>query len=117
MGLINAMRATTSGLAAQRVRMDTVSGNVANIDTTRTPDGGAYRRHVVNFAAADNGMPFANLVAKFNGQASTGVVLTQVNVNQYAHYGYNDGSFRYGQYKPAKLSKPSPLPSGRQIAH
>lgn len=46
-----------------------------------------------------------------------GVVLTQVNVNQYAHYGYNDGSFRYGQYKPAKLSKPSPLPSGRQIAH
>jgi flagellar basal-body rod protein FlgC len=81
MGLINAMRATTSGLAAQRVRMDTVSGNVANIDTTRTPEGGAYRRHVVNFAAADNGMPFANLVAKFNGQASTGVVLTQVTTD------------------------------------
>ncbi|MCC6386357.1 MAG: flagellar basal body rod protein FlgC [Dehalococcoidia bacterium] len=81
MGLINAMRATTSGLAAQRVRMDTVSGNVANIDTTRTPEGGAYKRHVVNFASADNALPFANIVAKFSGQASTGVVLTQVTTD------------------------------------
>lgn len=81
MGLINAMRATTSGLAAQRVRMDTVSGNVANIDTTRTPEGGAYKRHVVRFSSADNALPFASIVAKFSGQASAGVVLTQVDTD------------------------------------
>lgn len=82
MGLLSAISATASGLTAQRVRMDTVSGNVANIDTTSTPDGsGPYRRHVVRFASADNALPFANVVQKFTGGADTGVVLTQVTVD------------------------------------
>ncbi|MGB4861034.1 MAG: flagellar basal body protein, partial [Tepidiformaceae bacterium] len=34
------MANTASGLTAQRVRMDTVSSNVANLDTTNTPEGG-----------------------------------------------------------------------------
>lgn len=81
MGLINALSASASGLAAQRVRMDTVSANVANIDTTRTPEGGPYRRHVVHFAAADNAMPFAAVVSRFTGEPGDGVVLTQVDVD------------------------------------
>lgn len=82
MGLIQAMSATASGLAAQRVRMDTVSGNVANIDTTRTADGtGPYKRHVVRLASADSALPFANVVERFTNGASTGVVLTQVDVD------------------------------------
>ncbi|MFN0147161.1 MAG: flagellar basal body rod protein FlgC [Dehalococcoidia bacterium] len=83
MGLMRSIGATMSGIAAQRVRMDTVSGNVANIDTTRTPDGsGPYRRHVVRFSSADNALPFAQVVQKFTGPATTGVVLTNVSVDE-----------------------------------
>jgi flagellar basal-body rod protein FlgC len=79
MGLFQAISATASGLAAQRVRMDTISGNVANLDTTRTPDGaGPYRRHIVRFSAASASLPFSNIVQRFTGQAQDGVVLTEV---------------------------------------
>lgn len=81
MGLLRSIAASASGLAAQRVRMDTVSNNVANIDTTSTPEGGPYQRKVVRFASGDPALPFANVVRKFMGGASTGVVLTQVSVD------------------------------------
>jgi flagellar basal-body rod protein FlgC len=38
-----------SGLTAQRLRMDVVANNIANVNTTRTPEGGPYRREVVVF--------------------------------------------------------------------
>lgn len=78
MGLLGAISATASGLQAQRVRMDVVSSNVANIDTTRTDEGGPYQRQVVRFSAASSGAPFGNLVAQFSGQPEGGVVVTQV---------------------------------------
>lgn len=78
MSLIRAIASAASGLAAQRVRMDVVSNNVANIDTTRTPEGGPYRRQVVRFATGDPALPFASVIRKFLGGGSTGVVLTQV---------------------------------------
>ncbi len=82
MSLIRAIQSTTSGLAAQRVRMDVVSSNVANIDTTRTPDGeGPYKRQVVRFTAGGGAVPFSNLVAQMNGQPQNGVVLTSVSVD------------------------------------
>lgn len=77
MGLIGAISASSSGLAAQRVRMDVISANVANLDTTATEDGGPYTRRVVRFASGDPGLPFGNVVRRFTGGGS-GVVLTQV---------------------------------------
>jgi flagellar basal-body rod protein FlgC len=82
MGLISAIASTASGLQAQRVRMDVVSSNVANIDTTRDADGGPYQRKIVRFAAADQGAPFARLMSRFSGQPAEGVVLTQVDVDE-----------------------------------
>jgi flagellar basal-body rod protein FlgC len=41
-----------SGLSAQRARMETIAGNIANAGTTRTPAGGAYRRRMVELDAA-----------------------------------------------------------------
>lgn len=82
MGLIRALSASASGLAAQRVRMDVVSSNVANIETTATADGGPYRRQVVRFASGDSALPFASVVQRFTGGADTGVVLTQVGVDE-----------------------------------
>ncbi|MFA6144121.1 MAG: flagellar basal body rod protein FlgC [Sulfurimonas sp.] len=41
------------GLSAQRVRVNTVSSNIANAQTTRTAEGGPYRRQEVIFKAID----------------------------------------------------------------
>lgn len=38
---------SASGLTAQRLRMDVISSNIANAQTTRTPEGGPYRRQMV----------------------------------------------------------------------
>src|SRR5262245_63545577 len=43
------MRVSASGLSAERERMDVIAENLANARTTRTPDGGPYRRKVVLF--------------------------------------------------------------------
>jgi flagellar basal-body rod protein FlgC len=82
MGLIRALASSASGLAAQRVRMDVVSSNVANIETTSTPEGGPYQRKVVRFASGDTALPFSNVIRRFTGGADTGVVLTRVGVDQ-----------------------------------
>lgn len=50
MSVFSGMRISASGLSAERLRMDIISSNVANAKTTRTEDGGAYRRKVASFA-------------------------------------------------------------------
>lgn len=48
MDFFTAMRISSSGLTVQRTRMNVTSSNLANVDTTRTPEGGAYKpRHAV----------------------------------------------------------------------
>lgn len=47
MGFLSGMDISASGLTAQRLRMDVIAENIANIDTTRTAEGGAYRRQYV----------------------------------------------------------------------
>ena len=49
MGMFNGMAISGSGLTAQGYRMDIISENLANIDTTRTSDGTPYRRKMVTF--------------------------------------------------------------------
>ena len=44
MGIFSSMDIAGTGLSAQRVRMDVISNNIANANTTRTPDGNAFRR-------------------------------------------------------------------------
>ena len=48
--LFDGMRASSSGMAAERVRIDVVAKNLANAEVTSTPAGGPYRREVVRFA-------------------------------------------------------------------
>lgn len=50
MGLFTTFRISASGLTAQRLRMDVVASNLANTETTRTLEGGPYRRQRVEFA-------------------------------------------------------------------
>ena len=49
--IFSAFRISTSGLTAQRLRMDTIAANVANAETTRTAEGGPYKRQLVVFSA------------------------------------------------------------------
>jgi flagellar basal-body rod protein FlgC len=51
MNFFDALRVSSSGLAAQRVRMNLAANNLANINTTKTPEGGPYRRKDVVFAS------------------------------------------------------------------
>ncbi len=50
MGMFNSFNIASTGLTAQRLRMDLISSNIANSTTTRTPEGGAYRRQRAIFA-------------------------------------------------------------------
>lgn len=45
----NTMRISASGLSAERLRMDTISSNIANVNTTRGENGQAYRRKIAVF--------------------------------------------------------------------
>ncbi len=47
MDLMSALKISSSGMALQRARMNVVSSNLANINTTRTPEGGPYKRKSV----------------------------------------------------------------------
>ena len=51
MSMFDSMEISSSGLAAQRTKMKVISSNIANINTTRTPGGGPYRRKDVIFGA------------------------------------------------------------------
>ena len=49
MGMFFGIDASASGLTAERLRMDVISNNIANSNTTRTETGGAYKRRFVVF--------------------------------------------------------------------
>jgi flagellar basal-body rod protein FlgC len=59
MAFLNSINISASGLTAERLRMDVISRNIANVNTTRTSDGTPYRRQVVVFQEADKQLPFS----------------------------------------------------------
>ncbi len=50
MGMFLGIDTSASGLTAERLRMDVISNNIANANTTRTENGGAYHRRYVVFS-------------------------------------------------------------------
>ena len=55
---LNSFDISGYGLSAQRVRVNTISSNIANAQTTRTTEGGPYRRKEVVFRAIDFNQEF-----------------------------------------------------------
>lgn len=49
MSIFGAIDVAASGMTAERLRLDVISNNIANVNTTRTADGGPYRRQYVVF--------------------------------------------------------------------
>jgi len=76
------LRISSSGLSAQRMRMNTISSNIANINTTRTPEGGPYRRKDVVFEAMPEARNFGELVTSAPNDSLQRVQVTDVHVDQ-----------------------------------
>jgi len=51
MDFLTSFRICSSGFAAQRVKMDIIASNLANVSTTRTPEGGPYKRKIAIFSS------------------------------------------------------------------
>ena len=79
MNLFSTLDIAASGLAAQRKRVEVLAENIANAETTRTPDGGPYRRRRVIFEGAPPREGFA--FALRDAQAA-GVKVSQVVEDQ-----------------------------------
>ena len=79
MGIFNAIDASASGLTAERLRMDVISNNIANANTTRTATGGAYRRQMVVFQPRTNQPSFLQTL---NNQLSGGEGVRVVEIKQ-----------------------------------
>lgn len=56
MGLFTSINIAASGMSAERLRTDVISDNIANASTTRTQDGGAFRRSRVVLSQKENGI-------------------------------------------------------------
>lgn len=72
MGLFEGISISASGLTAQRLRMDVIANNIANVNTTRTPQGGPYVREMVSLAPRSSAFG-NNLQNALNGQNSPGM--------------------------------------------
>lgn len=59
---LTGFRVSGSGMTAQRSRMNTISSNIANINTTKTPEGGPYRRKDVVFEAMPDQRNFGEIL-------------------------------------------------------
>ncbi len=60
--LMKGLRISSSGMAAQRMRMNTISSNIANINTTKSPEGGPYRRKDVVFESMPEAKTFGEII-------------------------------------------------------
>lgn len=81
-GIFNGLNISASGLTAQSLRIDTISQNIANVNTTRDKDGNPYRRKTVVFAEkTDNAFQYALQVSQQSRATQTngnGVKVTAI---------------------------------------
>jgi len=77
--VFNSLNISASALKAQRIRLDTISANMANAETTRTPEGGPYRRKMVVFEPKQ--LSFANHLSMEKKRAMSGVQVSQIAVD------------------------------------
>ncbi len=78
MSLFGTLSVSASGLAAQRERATAIVENLANSETTRTPEGGPYRRKDVIFQPDAQSSPFSAIFQAELGPQVTGVSVAEV---------------------------------------
>src|SRR5580658_8450616 len=75
MSLFAALQVSASGMQAERTRAETLVENMANAETTRTPEGGPYKRKDVVFSSELQESPFS---AVFQNELATGVTVSDI---------------------------------------
>lgn len=79
MSFFSSLDTSASALTAQRLRMDVISQNMANVDTTRTENGGPYKRKVVLFQEIGSKASFAQYLGKaMDSDVGQGVRVTRI---------------------------------------
>ena len=82
MGMFDGMNVSATGMTAQRFRMDVISENIANVNTTREENGNVYRRKTVVFSEK-NSLNFGDtLYNSLNVYKPDGVRVTHVVTDQ-----------------------------------
>ncbi len=84
MDILTGMRVSASGMAAQRTRMNTISSNIANINTTRSPEGGPYRRKDVVLESMPEAKSFGEMLTNAPQKDVQRVQVTDVTVDHKA---------------------------------
>jgi flagellar basal-body rod protein FlgC len=79
MSLFSSLSVSASGMAAQRTRAALLVENIANAETTRTPEGGPYRRKDAVFSTMPVSSEFAS---ELQSQLQTGVTVSDISVDQ-----------------------------------
>lgn len=82
MSLFQLLSVSASGLEAQRRRAEVLTENLANSETTRTSQGGPYRRKDVIFASAKAEQPFQSVFQTELGSGVEGVRVAEVVEDQ-----------------------------------
>lgn len=82
MAMFLGIDAAASGLTAERLRMDVISNNIANANTTRTREGGAYHRRYVVFEPrqARSQSPFDSMLQSMTDKATAGEGVRAVSI-------------------------------------
>ena len=77
MSVFGAMDVSATGMTAQQTRMDTISENIANVNTTRDANGNVYKRKTVVFE--EKSYPsFSESLSMANGHIGKGVKVSQI---------------------------------------
>ncbi len=78
MDFFTSMAVSSSAMSAERKRMNLISGNLANANTTRTAEGGPYKRKDAVFTAAPTNPSFMDTMNKINSTPPGGVEVSQI---------------------------------------
>jgi len=78
MNLLKMFAISGAGMAAQRERMSVITGNLANTETTRTPEGGPYRRRDIIFQAVAANGEFSDLLSESSFDVPDGQLSVKV---------------------------------------
>ncbi|HSR06401.1 MAG TPA: flagellar basal body rod protein FlgC [Bryobacteraceae bacterium] len=81
MSLLSALSISASGMSAQRQRTELLVENLANSDTTRTPEGGPYRRKDAVFTSDSTAADFSSMFESEMGSGA-GVRVSEVVTDQ-----------------------------------
>lgn len=82
MDLFSSMRVSASGLEAQTRRMNTISSNIANAETTKTEEGGPYRRKDPVFVATTDRESFGEILQNELDEQVQGVLVEDIHQDE-----------------------------------